>query len=120
MSSVYGELKEDVLPKLRRAQLVNNMEITGKSDAEMQALVNSGKLDELNNEELLHVATLIEDNALKVKVLEYAAKKYDDSRATHDNVSRVFFAAFSDGCAGKGIVLPFAGLRLKKRGENLE
>ena len=81
MSSVYGELKEDVLPKLRRAQLVNNMEITGKSDAEMQALVNSGKLDELNNEELLHVATLIEDNALKVKVLEYAAKKYDDSRA---------------------------------------
>ena len=32
------------------------MEITGKSDAEMQALVNSGKLDELNNEELLHVA----------------------------------------------------------------
>ena len=81
MSSVYGELKEDVLPKLRRAQLVNNMEITGKSDAEMQALVNSGKLDELNNEELLHVATLIEDNALKAKVLEYAAKKYDDSRA---------------------------------------
>lgn len=70
-----------MLPKLRRAQLVNNMEITGKSDAEMQALVNSGKLDELNNEELLHVATLIEDNALKVKVLEYAAKKYDDSRA---------------------------------------
>lgn len=46
--------------------------------------------------------------------------KYDDSRATHGNVSRVFFAAFSDGCAGKGIVLPFAGLRLKKRGENLE
>ena len=81
MSSVYGELKEDVLPKLRRAQLVNNMEITGKSDAEMQALVNSGKLDELNNEELLHVATLIEDNAVKAKVLEYAAKKYDDSRA---------------------------------------
>ena len=81
MSSVYGELKEDVLPKLRRAQLVNNMEITGKSDAEMQALVSSGKLDELNNEELLHVATLIEDNAVKAKVLEYAAKKYDDSRA---------------------------------------
>ena len=46
--------------------------------------------------------------------------KYDDSRATHGNVSRVFFAAFSDGCAGKGIVLPFAGLRLKKRGEYLE
>ena len=81
MSSVYGELKEDVLPKLRRAQLVNNMEITGKSDAEMLALVNSGKLDELNNEELLHVATLIKDNALKAKVLEFAAKKYDDSRA---------------------------------------
>ena len=57
------------------------MDITCKIHAEMQALVNSGKLDELNNEELLHVATLIEDNAVKAKVLEYAAKKYDDSRA---------------------------------------
>lgn len=81
MSSVYGELKDDVLPKLRRAQLVNNMEITGKSDAEMLALVNDNKLDELTNEELLYIAEQLSDNSLKAKVLEYAAQKYNDSRA---------------------------------------
>jgi Flp pilus assembly protein TadD len=81
MSSVYGELKDDVLPKLRRAQLVNNMEITGKSDAEMLALVNNNKLDELTNEELLYIAEQLSDNSLKAKVLEYAAQKYNDSRA---------------------------------------
>jgi tetratricopeptide (TPR) repeat protein len=81
MSSVYGELKDDVLPKLRRAQLVNNMEITGKSDAEMLALVNDNKLDELTNEELLYIAEQLGDNSLKAKVLEYAAQKYNDSRA---------------------------------------
>lgn len=81
MSSVYGELKEDILPQLRRAQLINSMEITGKSDAEMMALVNGGKLDELDNEELLHIADLIDDAALRAKVLDYTAKKYNDSRA---------------------------------------
>jgi len=81
MSSVYGDLKEDILPKLRRAQLVNNIEIAGNSDAEMMALINANKLDELTNEELLHIATTMNDPAKQAVVLEFAAKKFNDARA---------------------------------------
>lgn len=82
MASVFKELKKDVLPQLRRALVVNSTDIEGKSDAEMMALVNAGKLDELNLNELLFIAeSVADDDATKVAVLSYAARKYDDARA---------------------------------------
>ena len=82
MSAVFTELKKEILPKLRRAQLVNSTDIKGKTDAEMAALINSGRLDELTNEELLYMAeSVLEDNKAKITVLEYAAKKFNDARA---------------------------------------
>ncbi|MBQ1254071.1 MAG: hypothetical protein IIY05_06975 [Alistipes sp.] len=82
MSAVFSALKKEILPKLRRAQLINSTDIKGKTDAEMAALINSGRLDELTNEELLYMAeSVLEDCKAKVAVLEYAAKKYNDARA---------------------------------------
>ena len=81
MSAVFTQLKKDILPKLRRAQLVNSTDIKGKTDAEMAALINAGKLNELTNEELLHMAEVLEDGKAKVTVLDYAAKKFNDARA---------------------------------------
>lgn len=77
MSQVFETLKEDILPQLRRAQLVNSSDITGKTDDEMAALVRAGKLNELDEKELLHIAESDKLNAQeKVAVLEYAAKTY--------------------------------------------
>ena len=81
MSAVFTQLKKDILPKLRRAQLVNSTDIKGKTDAEMAALINAGQLNELTNEELLHMAEVLEDVKAQVTVLEYAAKKFNDARA---------------------------------------
>ena len=82
MSSVFNELKEEVLPELRRSQIVNSTDIQGKTDAEMMALVEAGKLDQLNLNELLFVAeSIAQDNATKNIVLAYAAEKYNDARA---------------------------------------
>lgn len=82
MATVFDELKSDVLPKLRRSQVINSTDIEGKTDAEMMALVRAGKFDQLDNEELLYVAeSVAEDGATKIAVLEYAAKKYEDPRA---------------------------------------
>lgn len=54
MSSVFNELKKDILPQLRRSVIVNTIDLEGKTDAEMMALVEAGKLDQLNlNESLL-------------------------------------------------------------------
>ncbi|MBQ5594676.1 MAG: hypothetical protein IIU78_03105, partial [Alistipes sp.] len=77
MSSVYKSLKTDVLPQLRRAQVVNSADITGKTDDEMVALVREAKFAELNELEMLHIASTGKlSQAEKVAVLEAAAKEY--------------------------------------------
>lgn len=79
MSAVYGELKSEILPKLRRAQVVNSADIKGKTDDEMLALVKAGKFGELDLEELLHIAEAKPECA--IAALEYASAKYNDARA---------------------------------------
>ena len=82
MSAVFTALKKEILPKLRRAQLVNSTDIKGKTNDEMAALINAGRLEELTNEELLYMAeSVITDAKVQATVLEYAAKKFNDARA---------------------------------------
>ena len=81
MSSVFQALKSDILPKLRRAQIVNSADITGKTDAEMVALINEGKVAELNLEELLHIAEA-EPAVAEVALVE--AAKTNDARALNN------------------------------------
>ena len=82
MASVFTELKKEILPELRRSVIVNSTDIEGKTDEEMMALVEGGKLNELNLNELLFVAEAVaEDDATKIEVLEYAAENYNDARA---------------------------------------
>ena len=82
MSAVFTELKKEILPKLRRAQLINSTDIKGKTNDEMAALINEGRLEELTNEELLYMSeSVLADAKAKVAVLEYTAKKFNDARA---------------------------------------
>ena len=82
MSAVFTELKKEILPKLRRAQLINSTDIKGKTNDEMAALINEGRLEELTNEELLYMAeSVLADAKAKVAVLEDTAKKFNDARA---------------------------------------
>lgn len=78
MSAVFEELKSDVLPELRRSQIVNSTDIEGKTDAEILAAVKSG---DLTVEEYLYAAEkLAKTPAEQVEMLEYASKKYNDAR----------------------------------------
>ena len=77
MSKVFEALKDEILPQLRRAQLVNSSDITGKTDDEMAALVREAKFAELNELEMLHIASTGKlSQAEKVAVLEAAAQEY--------------------------------------------
>ena len=82
MSQVFGALKKEILPQLRRAQLVNSSDITGKTDDEMAALVREAKFAELNEKEMLHIASTgklsLEE---EIVVLEAAAKTYGSATA---------------------------------------
>ena len=96
MSQVFSALKKDILPQLRRAQLVNSSDITGKTDDEMAALVRAGKFNELDEKELLHIASTGKlTQAEKIAVLEYAAKEYK-SVAAYNNLG-VAYAEAGEG-----------------------
>ena len=104
MSQVFDALKKDILPQLRRAQLVNSSDITGKTDDEMAALVRAGKFNELNELEMLHIAStgkLTQDE--KIAVLEAAAKEYK-SAAAYNNLG----IAYAEAREGKKAADAFA------------
>ena len=79
LASVFGALKTDVLPQLRRAQIVNTIDVTGKTDAEMVALIKEGRVAELSLEELLHIAEV--EPSVAEAALKAAAETYNDARA---------------------------------------
>ena len=93
MSQVFEALKKDILPQLRRAQLVNSSDITGKTDDEMAALVRAANFSALDEKEMLHIAST---NKLtleeKIVVLEAAAKTYG-SAAAHNNLAIAYAEA---------------------------
>ena len=96
MSNVFTALKEEILPQLRRAQLVNSSDITGKTDDEMAALVRAGKFNELDEKEMLHIASTGKLSAEeKIAVLEAAAKEYK-SAAAYNNLG-VAYAEVGEG-----------------------
>ncbi|MFR9498506.1 MAG: hypothetical protein SNI51_05625 [Rikenellaceae bacterium] len=85
LSSVYSEIKTDILPELRRAQLINNISIQGMSDEEMMAIIEAGNYSELGLEELLYLSdSVIEEKETKLEVLKFTAGKYRDSRAQNN------------------------------------
>ena len=80
LSSVYGSIKEDILPALRRSRLILTTDLIGKSDEEIKKLAKEDPT-QLSVEELLYAATLTEDKAEKMDIYSKAANIYNDYRA---------------------------------------
>ncbi len=90
LSVVFEAVKEQILPQLRRAQIVNSIESTGLSDDEMLAAVEAKRYDELSVEEVLHVcANLKVKNPTAAALLKFAAEKYGDCRL-YNNLGVVY------------------------------
>ncbi len=90
LSSVFAELKSDILPQLRRTQMMNKVDLQGKTDAEMLALVSAKRYADLNVEEILHICNNLDvDDATKATLLDYASKKYNDARC-YNNLGVVY------------------------------
>ena len=79
MSTVFEELKKEVLPELRRSQIVNSTDLQGLTDAEiMAAYRNNG---ELTVEQYLYAAQELANGAdEQVAILTAASKKFNDAR----------------------------------------
>ena len=79
MSSVFNELKKDILPELRRSQIVNSTDLQGLTDAEIMAAYRNG--GDLTVEQYLYAAQELANGAEEqVAILTAASKKFNDAR----------------------------------------
>lgn len=79
MSSVFEKLKKEILPELRRSQIVNSTDLQGLTDDEIMAAYRNG--GELTAEHYLYAAqVLAKTPAEQIEILTAASKKYNDAR----------------------------------------
>ncbi len=80
MSRVYTTLAKEILPQLRRARFIANIEFKNYSDGELLELVNSN-IEQLDEEALLRTASLVKDLEVKIGIYNQAISKYGSDRA---------------------------------------
>jgi Flp pilus assembly protein TadD len=83
---VYKELADAVLPELRRARMVINYDVIGRSDDAILALVDSDPA-KLSLEEMLYAANiLVTSDAQKQAILSNAVKYYPNNYRAYNNL----------------------------------
>ena len=80
MSEVYTVLKKEVLPELRRARFIANVEYQNYTAEELLKLVDENS-DVLDEEALLRSASLVKDLDAKEAIYKKAIDKFNSDRA---------------------------------------
>ncbi len=90
ISEAYTQLKDDILPQLRRSVIKANYQSKVKTDEELLALASNP--DTLKLKELLYTATLTEDLAVKESLYKMAISKHNDCYVANNNLGVVYTA----------------------------
>ncbi|MBE6215834.1 MAG: hypothetical protein E7123_06360 [Bacteroidales bacterium] len=83
MSAVYKTLASNVLPELRRARFIANVEYTNYSNEELLKLIEEN-IDVLDETALLRAATLVKENDQKVALYKKAVEKFDSANGQYN------------------------------------
>ena len=83
MSAVYSSLAKKVLPELRRARFIANVEYRNYTNEEILKLIEEN-IDVLDETALLRAATLVKNNEQKVEIYKKAAEKYESAAAKYN------------------------------------
>ena len=89
LSAVYKNIANDILPQLRRSRLILTRDLIGRSDEEILAELNNDPC-QLNVEEMLYAATLVEGQDEKLAIYQKAADSFGDYRA-YNNMGMIYF-----------------------------
>jgi Flp pilus assembly protein TadD len=85
ITAAFDEIKDQILPELRRSKLMVNVDVMGKTDEQLTSIATSTP-DSLNLEELLYAANLVQDMNQKLSIYQAAARKYPDDVRAKNNV----------------------------------
>ena len=83
MSAVYSTLAKDVLPELRRARFIANVEFQNYTNEELLQLI-ADNIDVLDETALLRAATLVKENDQKIEIYKKAAEKFESATAKYN------------------------------------
>ena len=83
MSAVYSSLAKEVLPELRRARFIANVEYKNFTNEELLDLIEEN-IDVLDVTALLRAATLVKENDQKVDIYKKAVEKYESAVAQYN------------------------------------
>lgn len=84
LSAVFEEIADEVLPRLRRSEMVVNIDRIGYSDDELMQLYNQDP-SQLNEEEILYTATLYDDPNRQYQIYNRAAQQFPNSFRAHNS-----------------------------------
>lgn len=90
MSRVYTTLAKEILPQLRRARFIANIEFQNYSDGELLELVSSN-IEQLDEEALLHTASLVKELDVKINIYNQAIAKFNSDRAKVNKAVALLF-----------------------------
>jgi len=88
LSKTYTELADNVLPKLRRAEITLNVDKKSRTDAQLSTMALSSP-DSLSVEELLYAATLTTDINTQTQIYRSAEKQFGSDWRTSNNLGCV-------------------------------
>lgn len=100
MSSTFKVLAEEILPQLRYSRITASIDLIGKSDEEIMALVATDP-KELSLEEILYAGTLTSDKDQQLYIYAKAAEYFPNDYRAFNNAGMVCFEMgnFSDANA---------------------
>ena len=83
MSAVYTTLAKEVLPELRRARFIANVEFQNYTAEELLKLIEEN-IDVLDETALLRAATLVKENAQKIALYKKAVEKFNSANGQYN------------------------------------
>ena len=128
LAATYKELAEQILPKLRRAEINIMVDKKSRTDEMISRLATSHP-DSLSVEELLYAATLTTDVNTKLSIYQAAEKQYGSDWRTSNNLGVTYLmnnkvddakAAFdraSKNASANAIVMNNTGIIYSKQGD---
>ncbi|MDD7303521.1 MAG: hypothetical protein SPF56_01940 [Bacteroidaceae bacterium] len=91
MSEIYTDIKEGIMPELRRARLIVNYEVIGRSDEQiMEQYQQDAK--QLSVEELVYAATTLEEDPAKQQAMnERITQLYPNDYRAYNNLAALAY-----------------------------
>ena len=128
LAATYNELRADILPKLRRAEITIMVDKKSRTDEMISRLATSHP-DSLSVEELLYAGTLTTDLNTKLSIYQAAEKQYGADWRTSNNLgvallmnnkvddAKAAFDRASKNASGNAIVANNTGIIYSKSGD---